>query len=108
MGYFQRRSLFALSAFLVLSAGSVHAAGLGEETIPESEAADTQKIIDKITEEVKLRYEGERVLDNKAAVARRDVHAKAQGCVRAEFTVEKDLPADLKHGVFAEEKSFDA
>jgi hypothetical protein len=31
---------------------------------------------------------------------RRDAHPKAHGCVRAEFRVEKDLPAKLAHGVF--------
>src|SRR5215831_11022699 len=32
--------------------------------------------------------------------AHRDAHPKAHGCVKAEFTVEDDLPLDLQHGVF--------
>jgi len=32
----------------------------------------------------------------------RDVHAKQHGCVRADFTVDKDVPAELRAGVFAE------
>lgn len=37
-----------------------------------------------------------------AGVMTRDVHAKAHGCVRAEFTVEQGLPADYRAGVFSE------
>lgn len=33
---------------------------------------------------------------------RRDVHAKAHGCVRAQVTVDPKLPYALRHGVFAE------
>jgi len=33
---------------------------------------------------------------------RRDQHAKAHGCVRADFVVGADVPADLRHGVFKE------
>jgi hypothetical protein len=32
----------------------------------------------------------------------RDVHAKAHGCVRATFTVDRDVPAAYRAGVFAE------
>lgn len=32
----------------------------------------------------------------------RDVHAKAHGCVRAKFTINNDLPAEYRAGVFAE------
>ncbi len=38
----------------------------------------------------------------------RDAHAKGHGCVRAEFTVEPNLPADLAKGVFSEGRSFPA
>ena len=40
------------------------------------------------------RYSGD------AGPARRDVHAKAHGCVRAEFRVEAELPEGFAHGVF--------
>ncbi|WOX05100.1 catalase family protein [Microbulbifer pacificus] len=33
---------------------------------------------------------------------RRDAHAKATGCVRAEFEVNGDIPAQFRHSVFAE------
>jgi hypothetical protein len=39
---------------------------------------------------------------------RRDAHAKAHGCVKAEFVVESELPADLQYGVFKAGASYDA
>ncbi len=40
--------------------------------------------------------------------ARRDAHAKAQGCVKARFSVERSLPASLRVGVFARPQTFTA
>ena len=40
--------------------------------------------------------------------ARRDAHAKAHGCVRAEFRVLDNLPPFLRAGVFAEPRAFQA
>jgi hypothetical protein len=37
---------------------------------------------------------------NQGAPARRDVHSRAHGCVKAEFKVEDALPAHLAQGVF--------
>jgi len=42
------------------------------------------------------------------AVAQRDAHPKHHAIVRAEFQVEADLPADLRHGVFATPRSYPA
>ncbi|WP_251359204.1 catalase family protein [Kangiella sp. TOML190] len=38
----------------------------------------------------------------------RDAHAKTHGLVKAKFKVVDDLPDELRYGVFAEPKSFDA
>ena len=38
----------------------------------------------------------------------RQIHPKMNGCVKAEFIVEKDLPEELKVGIFKEEKRFPA
>lgn len=38
----------------------------------------------------------------KKGLMTRDVHAKHHGCVRATFAVDKDVPDDLRAGVFAE------
>jgi hypothetical protein len=40
--------------------------------------------------------------------ARRAQHAKHHGCVAATFTVRDDIPADLRHGVFAAVASYPA
>src|SRR5439155_9121585 len=39
---------------------------------------------------------------------RRDAHAKHHGCVRAEFIVEPDLPANLRVGVFQAPRAYAA
>jgi hypothetical protein len=38
----------------------------------------------------------------------RQIHPKMNGCVKAEFIIEKNLPQELKTGLFKEEKSFPA
>jgi hypothetical protein len=38
----------------------------------------------------------------------RDAHAKAHGCVKANFNVRADIPVDLRTGVFATTRSFTA
>lgn len=38
----------------------------------------------------------------------RQIHPKMNGCVKAEFIIEKDLPQELKVGIFKDEKSFPA
>ncbi|MGN6247909.1 MAG: catalase family protein [Ginsengibacter sp.] len=38
----------------------------------------------------------------------RQIHPKMNGCVKAEFIIEKDLTEDLKVGIFKEERSFPA
>ena len=40
--------------------------------------------------------------------ALRDAHPKHHGCVRARVTVDEDVPADLRHGVFAQAKTYPA
>ena len=39
--------------------------------------------------------------DYPAGQMRRDAHPKMHGCVQAEVTIDRDLPADLQHGLFA-------
>jgi hypothetical protein len=40
--------------------------------------------------------------------ALRDQHPKPHGCVRAEFVVDADVPADLRHGIFAAPRTYPA
>ena len=42
------------------------------------------------------------------AIAKRAQHGKHHGCVEAKFTVLTDIPEELRHGVFKEEKTFNA
>ncbi|MEO7273737.1 MAG: hypothetical protein ABIX28_13490 [Vicinamibacterales bacterium] len=42
------------------------------------------------------------------AVARRDAHPKHHAIVRAEFRVDPDVPAGLRHGIFATPHAFPA
>lgn len=65
-----------------------------EEQIPAGEAALTQSIIEDAIRIVEQHRDNTRVL--------RDAHAKAHGCVKAQFTVNPDLDDSLQHGVFSE------
>ena len=47
-------------------------------------------------------------LEPNSRPAPRGQHPKHHGCVTAKFAVERDLPADLRIGVFANPKEFDA
>lgn len=38
----------------------------------------------------------------------RDAHPKAHGCVRAEFHVFKNIPAQLAKGIFIPDKNYEA
>ncbi|HEV3386324.1 MAG TPA: catalase family protein [Gemmata sp.] len=44
--------------------------------------------------------------DYPTGITRRDAHAKHHGCVRAEFIVEPNLPAELRVGVFREPRTY--
>src|SRR5262249_2468852 len=58
------------------------------EQTPPGEDQHTQELTALLLQKVKDDYP--------TGTARRDAHAKHHGCVRAEFIVEPDLPAELK------------
>lgn len=60
------------------------------ETVPETEDADVKKLL-------KLQ-----MMFMKADETRRGQHGKSHGCLKIEFRVRDDVPAPLRHGVFAE------
>lgn len=66
------------------------------------EAAATQEIRALMERQVTSAFRS----DGKPA--RRDAHAKAQGCVRAHFTVAPGLPPGFRQGVFAEPHAYTA
>lgn len=79
--------------------GNAGPLGLGQESIPASEAAEIHKIV-----AIHLS-----VTDPKEKpVVPRGQHMKGHGCLKARFEVVADLPAELRRGVFAEPRSYDA
>ena len=74
-------------------------AALGEVAWPDEDAL-TARIAASSRQEVIDRYPPGR------PPARRDVHAKAHGCVHATFRVESELPEGLTHGLFIPGSSY--
>ncbi|MBX3460811.1 MAG: catalase family protein [Planctomycetes bacterium] len=68
------------------------------ETIPADEAVLIARLVEQ---NLALLNERERPV-------RRGQHAKHHGCVLADFVVEPDLPAELRHGLFAEARTYKA
>ncbi len=87
-------SLVLMSALLPASASS------NEEVVPENEEAATQQIVRMIKASVRD--------DAKNGLARRDAHAKAHGCVRAEFRVLDNLPEKVRVGILGEARAYPA
>ncbi len=75
---------------------------LGQEYVPANEAQVIQEIERISLDLLRADYQPH------TRPAKRDAHAKHHGCVRAEFTVESDLPEYLKVGVFQAPRSFHA
>lgn len=71
---------------------------LAEEAIPADEASLIARLVDQNLA----------LLNEKERPVRRGQHAKHHGCVLADFEVEPGLPDELRHGLFAEPKSFKA
>jgi hypothetical protein len=70
------------------------------EALQENEAQLAEQLADAIERGVRAQYQ--------KGNARRDVHAKATGCVRAVFRVNDTIPASLAKGVFVPGKSYQA
>jgi hypothetical protein len=77
---------------------------LGKEYPGTNEVVIAEKIIKLLKEEMLRIYppgpDGKRQL--------RQIHPKMNGCVKAEFIIEKDLSPELRVGLFKEERSFPA
>lgn len=70
---------------------------IGKEYVPPDEEKVIASIVDLFLERVEARTR-----QNAGQPARRAQHVKAQGCVRAVFTVDEDVPAEARHGVWRE------
>jgi hypothetical protein len=69
-----------------------------DEVIPSTEGEDLA-VITRISQEI---------LDITRRPIRRGQHPKQHGVVRAEFTVEPDVPDDLRHGLFLRPRTYPA
>ena len=65
-----------------------------------------QAAIDRVTQLIRSGHERDYAPDVRPML--RAQHAKAHGFVRAEFTVAADVPAELRHGLFAEPRTYRA
>jgi catalase len=83
-----------MSALLPAGASS------NEEEVPANEDAATQQIVQMIDESVRA--------EAKNGLARRGAHAKAHGCVQAEFRVLDKLPEEVRVGIFREVHTYPA
>jgi hypothetical protein len=75
-------------------------ASSNEEEVPANENAATQQIVQIIGESVRA--------EAKNGLARRDAHAKAHGCVQAQFRVLDNLPEEVRGGIFGETRAYPA
>ncbi|MFC7298763.1 catalase family protein [Herminiimonas aquatilis] len=73
---------------------------LAQEIIPAHEIEDTRDLAARLQAKI--------IRDNPTGIMRRDAHPKMHGLVTAEFIIEPDLPADLRIGIFAEARSYQA
>lgn len=89
----------ALPLSLVLMSALPARASSNEE-VPANEDAATQQIVRMIEESVRAEI--------KNGSARRDAHAKAHGCVQAEFRVLHKLPEEVRVGIFGEARAYPA
>jgi hypothetical protein len=72
---------------------------LAEEVIPKGEPHAIDLVV---------RASEQMLEKDEKPVVKRDQHPKDHGCVRAEFIIEPDLPQDLRVGLFAEPKVYQA
>jgi len=70
------------------------------EDVPANEDAATQQIVRMIEETVRA--------EAKNGLARRDAHAKAHGCVQAEFRILDNLSEEARVGIFGEARAYPA
>jgi catalase len=72
---------------------------LATEYPPPNETEETGRLTDMLLAKLRKDYPP-------GTPTRRDAHAKHHGCVRAEFIIEPNLPADMRVGVFREPRTY--
>lgn len=89
--------LFALLATSICGARADDIRPTKFEAVPQDEAQDIQEMIDLTHKLLEQRYGG----SSGDTMARRAVHPKAHGCVKADFTINQDIPSNYQVGLFA-------
>src|SRR5882724_7799735 len=73
---------------------------LATEYPPAAEQRHIDSLIRQLRGKMEREYVKTRIL--------RDAHSKLHGCVRAEFSIAPNLPAELSVGVFGQSRTFPA
>jgi catalase len=73
---------------------------IGCEYVSEQEEGIISEMIEELKKQVDREYKGTQML--------RQIHTKMHGCVKAIFTIDTNIPEELKVGVFKEARSFPA
>jgi catalase len=75
--------------------------GVGQESVPLGDEEAVARILELTRQQFQLDYANVRP-------TLRGAHPKSHGCVRAEFVVSSDVPADLRYGIFTEPRTYPA
>jgi hypothetical protein len=94
--------VIGLGAFALGARPGIPASSASQERVAPDERAATEQIRDLLEAQVREGFRKD------GPPAKRDAHAKAQGCVKARFTVERALPATLRRGIFARPATYTA
>jgi hypothetical protein len=100
-----RKFSFLLLATLILPLTlplSARATNADGEDVPAAEDSAARQTLGMIEDQLRAEHGSSRDL------VRRDAHAKAHGCVKSRFDVVRDLPAELRVGVFQPGASYPA
>ena len=71
------------------------------ERVPAGEDEATARVVELVRREMRRHWASSRPV-------RRGQHPKSHGCVEARFVVPDDVPADLRHGLFAQPGTYEA
>ena len=96
------RGVFLISVACALLVGCTHSSGLklGQEKVPDNEKQVIENIKTLLSTQLAKQYEGKEFL--------RDTHPKSNGCVKARFLVDPNLPEKYQVGVFQKGKTYPA
>ncbi|GJL50436.1 MAG: hypothetical protein NPIRA01_16630 [Nitrospirales bacterium] len=94
--------LFVSLIVCMIVAGCSHSPNLklGEEHVPDGEQQTIENIKTLLSNQLAKQYEGKEFL--------RDTHPKSNGCVKARFVVDSNIPEQYQVGVFQKGQSYPA